>query len=101
RIAAAGSPLGRALFVHYGLDPDDPESWLYLEDGRVRTGFEGMARVGARCGGPLAAIRFLMILPPFVRRWLYARVARNRIAVFGRADICAVPDPAFRARLIE
>ena len=101
RIAAAGSPLGRALFAHFGLNPDDPESWLFLEDGHAFTGFEGMARVGARCGGPLAMTRALMFLPRPLRRWLYARVARNRIAVFGKGDLCATPDPGLRARIIE
>lgn len=100
RIAAAGSPLGRALMTHFGMNPDDPESWLFLEDGRAWTGFDGMARVGARCGGPLALIRLLTIPPRPVCDWLYACIARNRIAVFGRAELCAVPDPAFRARII-
>lgn len=100
RIAAAGSPLGRALLAHFGMSPDDPESWLYLEDGRAWNGLDGIARVGARCGGPLALIRALMILPRPFRDWLYARVARNRIAVFGRAELCAVPDPGLRARII-
>ena len=101
RIAVAGSPLGRALFAHFGLNPDDPESWLYLEDGAAWTGFEGMARVGARCGGPLRLTAALMVLPNSLRRWLYARVARNRIAIFGRGDLCAIPGPGLRARIIE
>ena len=35
------------------------------------------------------------------RRWLYARIARNRYRIFGHADMCAVPDPRLRARLID
>lgn len=101
RIATAASSLGQALFNHFGLRRDDPESWLFLEDGHAYEGFEGMARAGARCGGPLRFVRLSMFLPAPVRQWLYARIARNRIAVFGRGDICAVPDPAFQARLIE
>ena len=101
RIAVARSPLGGALLRHFGIDPGDPESWLFIEDGRAWAGLDGMARAGARCGGPLGLARALMLAPRPVRRWLYARVARNRRAVFGDGDICAVPDPAFRARILE
>ena len=43
----------------------------------------------------------LRLLPRRVRDRLYGMLARNRYRLFGRADMCAVPDPALRARLIE
>jgi len=50
RICPIDTALGRSVLSHYGLDPDDPKSWLYL--------------------------------------------------VEGRTDMCAVPDPELRRRLI-
>ena len=52
RIGRTKSALGAALVRHYGLDPDDPETWLYLEDGRAWSGMEAIIRIGARLGGP-------------------------------------------------
>ena len=101
RIAVARSPLGAALLGHFGMSPDDPESWLYLDGGRAWEGLDGIAKAGARCGGPLGAARILVLAPRPLRRWFYARLARNRVAIFGKGDICAVPDPAFRARILE
>ncbi|WP_088347430.1 MULTISPECIES: DUF393 domain-containing protein [Rhodomicrobium] len=100
RIAATQSDLGRAMLAHYGLDPADPDSWLYLEDGRAYTSIDAIIRVGRRIGGWGHALRPLAMLPRPVQDWLYRRLARNRYALLGRADMCAVPDPALRRRLI-
>ena len=47
---------------------------------------------------PLGVLR---LLPVRVQDWLYARIARNRYALFGRDDLCAMPDPDLRRRLVE
>ena len=52
RIGGTKSVLGAALVRHYGLEPDDPETWLYLEDGRAWSGMVAIIQIGARLGGP-------------------------------------------------
>jgi predicted DCC family thiol-disulfide oxidoreductase YuxK len=100
RICPVQSDLGQALLVRHGIDAVDPESWLFLAEGRAWTDFDAMVEVGRRTGGWGRVLGLLMLIPRPLRGWLYARVARNRYAVFGRGDLCAIPDPAFRARLI-
>ena len=51
RIIPAQSELGAALFRHYGLDPLDPVSWLYIVDGKAYTSLDAIIRVGRRLGG--------------------------------------------------
>lgn len=101
RICHSQSPLGAALLRHYGLDPENPESWLYLVDGRAHTSLDGMIRAGARIGGRGWLLQPLKLLPRTFQDWLYRRIARNRYSLFGRADMCAITEPALRARLIE
>jgi predicted DCC family thiol-disulfide oxidoreductase YuxK len=100
RIGRTQSALGAALVRHYGLEPDDPETWLYLEDGRAWSGMEAIIRVGVRVGGPGWLLGALRVFPRPAREWLYGRIARNRYW-FGRTDMCALPDPGLSARLIE
>lgn len=100
RICRLQSPLGHALMVHFGLEPDDPESWLYLADGRAYTSLDAFIRAGARVGGIGWALQPLRLIPRPVQDWMYRLVARSRYRVFGRGDICAIADPALRARLM-
>ena len=100
RIAPIQSETGAALMRDNGLDPLDPDTWLFIEDGTVWRDFDALIRVGQRSGGLGRVFMALRLLPRPVRDWLYARVARNRYRMFGRGDMCALPDPAFRARLL-
>lgn len=96
RICRTQTALGEALLKHYGLSPADPESWLYIVDGKAYTSLDAMIRAGYRIGG----LGLLLILRG-IQDWLYRRLARNRYRLFGRNDMCAIPDPALRARLLE
>ena len=93
--------IGQAVLQHYGLSAGDPESWLYLEKGTVSRDFDAMARVGIRSGGWGQVLRLLLIIPRPLRNWLYLRIARNRYRLFGRADICALPDARLIARPMD
>ncbi len=101
RITPANSILGRALLVHYGLDPDDPESWLMIRDGRAFGSLDAMIRLAGQLHPALGVMKVMRILPLPVQDWLYTRLARNRYRLFGKADLSALPDADLRHRLIE
>jgi predicted DCC family thiol-disulfide oxidoreductase YuxK len=101
RIAPMQGALGRALLLHYGLDPDDPASWLMIEDGWARGSLEGMAKLFPRLHWAYAPMRLVWVLPVALRDWIYARIARNRYAVFGYSDLCALPDADVQRRLLR
>ncbi len=100
RIAPIQSPTGAELTVQNGLDPADPETWLFVESGRVWRDLDALIRVGQRSGGWGHLLAVFRLLPSPVRGGLYRWIARNRYRLFGRGDMCALPDPAFRARLL-
>lgn len=101
RICPIQTERGRALLAVHDFEVDDPESWIFLENGNAFFGFDAMIRVGERSGGWGRLLSPLRLLPRPARDWLYKRIARNRYALFGQRDMCAIPDPALRARLIS
>lgn len=95
------SELGSALLRHFGMDPNDPTSWLYLSDGRAFGEIDGMIRVAQQLGGVWRMLAVLRIMPRGFQAWIYARLARNRYRVFGTGDLCALPDPEVQKRLLQ
>ncbi len=95
------SPVGSALLTHYGMDPADPTSWLYLEDGVAYSSLDALMRSGKRLGGVYKVLSVLRILPKFFQDFLYKAIARNRYKLFGTADMCSLPDPEVQKRLLK
>lgn len=100
RIVPLQSDLGNALMRHYGLDPADPTSWLYLEEGRAYSSLDAYIRVGQRLGGIWRGLGILRILPTVVQDVMYRAVARNRYRLFGSTDMCSMPDAEVQKRLV-
>jgi predicted DCC family thiol-disulfide oxidoreductase YuxK len=101
RLTTAQSPLGQALYRHYGLDTQEFETNLVIADGRAHAKLDSVAVTGERLGGPWRALALLRVLPYPLADWLYDRIARNRYALFGRTDSCMIPPPEWRERFLE
>jgi predicted DCC family thiol-disulfide oxidoreductase YuxK len=93
RLMRAQSPVGRALYVHYGLDPEDYETNILIDQGVASFKSEACIRMAEGLGWPWSLARVLRILPRALRDRLYGLVARNRLRVFGRRASCYVPGP--------
>ena len=101
RIVPFQSPLGQSLMCHYDLDPVDPMSWLFIENGMAYGEAEAVIRVASRLGGPWHALSILKIFPASFLNWLYRQIAKSRYRIFGHADLCALPDPKVQERLLQ
>jgi predicted DCC family thiol-disulfide oxidoreductase YuxK len=100
RLLSAQSPLGRALYVHYGLDPEDYETNILIADGIAWFKSEGSIRMAQGLGFPWSLARAWRILPLALRDALYETIARNRLKLFGRRATCYRPDSRYADRFI-
>ncbi|MEH6477757.1 MAG: DCC1-like thiol-disulfide oxidoreductase family protein [Sneathiella sp.] len=100
RIIPLQSDLGKALMRHYGMDPTDPMSWLFIENGRGYTSMDAVIRVGDRLGGVWKVLNILRVIPKHGQDYFYGLIARNRYRFFGKTDLCNVSDVEIKKRLI-
>jgi predicted DCC family thiol-disulfide oxidoreductase YuxK len=100
RLLSAQSALGRALYVHYGLDPQDYETNILIADGGAWFKSESSIRMAEGLGFPWSLARALRILPLPVRDKLYAMIARNRLRWFGKREVCYRPDQRYADRFL-
>jgi predicted DCC family thiol-disulfide oxidoreductase YuxK len=100
RLLAAQSPLGRALYLHYGLDPEDYETNILIADGVASFRSEGSIRMAEGLGFPWRLAAAFRVFPLAWRDRLYQTVARNRLRWFGKRATCYLPDARFADRFI-
>jgi predicted DCC family thiol-disulfide oxidoreductase YuxK len=91
RLTTAQSPLGAALYRHFGLRADEEGTILVLDRGRLLTGSDAVIAIPAGLGWPWRAAAALSLVPRALRDPVYRWVARNRLRWFGRRETCWVP----------
>jgi predicted DCC family thiol-disulfide oxidoreductase YuxK len=98
RFVAIQSEEGAALATTHGVDPEQPDTFLFVEGGRAWRKSSGVIAVFAHLRRPWSFARVARFCPAPLRDWLYDRVARNRYRLFGKREVCIVPTPELRER---
>ncbi len=100
RLLAAQTPLGQALYIHYGLDPQDYDTFVVLKDGRAFFRSAAALEIASTLGAPWSAAGMVRIVPSGLRDVIYDLIARNRFALFRRRESCAGPTPGDADRFL-
>jgi predicted DCC family thiol-disulfide oxidoreductase YuxK len=98
RLLPSQSPLGQAVYRHYGLDAD--RTSLLIEDGRVRIRSDAMIRLAELLGPAWSAAGALRLAPRVLLDAVYDRVAHNRLRLFGRREACYLAEPGQEDRFL-
>ena len=101
KLLAAQTPLGEALYNHYGLRTDDYETNILIANGVAQFKTDGIIAMLTILGWPWSLAVALRILPGFARDWVYGLLARNRLRIFGRSETCFAPTPEIRERFLQ
>lgn len=82
---------GKGLLEQFGIDTEDPTTFLVLDRGLVLTQSDASIHVMTAIGGPWRLVVVARLIPRRCRDWLYRLLARNRYRWFGRRSTCYLP----------
>lgn len=100
QFTAAQSPLGQALFAHFGLDVEAFETVLLIEHGRALGKRDAIAGIARLLRWPWRVAAAYGVVPRGIADRGYDVLANRRYRLFGRTDACMRPDPSWAARVI-
>jgi predicted DCC family thiol-disulfide oxidoreductase YuxK len=99
KFAPLQSHVGQELRTRHGVG-DDVDSIILVEGDRVYLHSTAALRIANGLGGIFSLAYALIIVPPFIRDFLYKAFAKFRYRLFGRKDVCMMPTPDVRARFL-
>lgn len=85
------STRGKALLGQFGIDTEDPVTFLVLDRGLVLTQSDASIHVMATIGGLWRLVVVARVIPRSWRDGLYRLLARNRYRWFGRRTTYYLP----------
>lgn len=98
RFVAIQSPEGHDLATAHDIDPDDPVTFLFIENGEALEKSDAILALARHLNGPAKLIKVARCLPSRFRDIAYDLLARHRYRLFGKRDACIVPTAANRHR---
>ena len=101
RFTPLQSEVGGEIQRRYNLDPSALDTLVLVERGKLYTKSTAALRVARRLSGVYPVFYAMIVVPPFVRDFLYDWFARRRYRWFGRKDECMAPTADIRERFLD
>lgn len=100
KFASLQSETGRQLLKEYGLPENSLNSFVLIQDNKAHTRSTAALKVAKKLKGPVKLLYGFIIVPAFIRNWVYTLIAHKRYKWFGKRDECMIPSPSLKTRFL-
>jgi predicted DCC family thiol-disulfide oxidoreductase YuxK len=80
---------------------DQMDSIVLLQNGKIYLRSSAALRVTKYLKGVWPVFLAFLIVPPFIRNFIYDYISKNRLTWFGTADYCEMMTPELKKRFLE
>lgn len=101
RFASVQSQSGQLLLTQLGLPLDTFNSLIYIRDKRFYLKSTAVLKVLKELRGGWRLMYCLILLPQFIRDFVYDFVAKRRYFIFGKSETCWIPSQEYLDRFLE
>ncbi len=86
--ASLQSDFGKKALDRYKIDPNTTDSLVFLEHDKAFVFSSAALRLTKHLKWYLAWTYLFLIVPSFIRNWVYKFIAKNRYKWFGKKEVC-------------
>jgi predicted DCC family thiol-disulfide oxidoreductase YuxK len=94
------SDTAKDLLRKYNYSGNELSTVLLVENGQVYAHSTAVLRIARKMNGLWPLLYGFIVIPPFIRNFVYSLVAKNRYRIFGKRESCMMPNPALKAKFI-
>jgi len=88
KITSLQSELGQQVMAKNQLNDTSYSSFILVENGKLFFKSTAALHVIKKLNGPVKLLYIFIIIPPFIRNFVYDIVAKNRYKWFGKTNVC-------------
>lgn len=99
--ASLQSEVGQMVLQYNGEPLHSLESVMLWQNGKLYKKSRAALEIARQLTGPWPALYLFVIVPAFLRNFIYNIVAANRYRWFGKEDQCRLPAPGLKERFVE
>ena len=100
RFAALQSEAAQKYLEPFGISAAGSGTVLFLENGVLYQRSAAALHIARRLSGLWPLLYGLMIIPAFIRDFVYDQIAQRRYSIWGRQESCMVPTVALKAKFL-
>jgi predicted DCC family thiol-disulfide oxidoreductase YuxK len=100
RFASLQSDYGQSILKQYNLPTEQFDSLALVENGKLYKKSSGALRIARRLNSLWPMLYAFIIVPPFIRNFVYDFIAKNRYRWFGKKEECMLPRPEWRQKFL-
>lgn len=101
RYTALQSEVGQDIIKKFNIDTAKTDSiLLYSEDSGISYKSTAALKIASKLGFPRNLLSVFIIIPPFIRNWVYDYIAKNRYKWYGKKDECMIPTPELKSKFL-
>ena len=89
------------LLPQHNINPASLSSVVFIDHGKAWTQSSAAIRICKHLDGGWKLLYGLIIIPKFIRDFIYNIIARNRYKWFGKKESCMVPTQELRERFLD
>ena len=102
QFASIQSEAGRRLLEFCGYPPHYDRAIVLIDGKTIYNGSTAALKIGQQLRFPWSLLaRLGMVVPRFIRDWIYNQIALNRYRWFGKRDACMLPTEELKARFFS
>jgi predicted DCC family thiol-disulfide oxidoreductase YuxK len=92
RFASLQSEAAKKLMEKFNFDCSSLDTFVLIADNKLYTKSTAALLVGKKLKSPIRIFYLLIVLPKFLRDFVYDLIAKHRYKIFGRRDVCYIPE---------
>ncbi|CAH8282095.1 putative DCC family thiol-disulfide oxidoreductase YuxK [Mariniflexile fucanivorans] len=100
--AALQSNTGLEIIKKFNIDTSKTDSiLLYTPEKELVSKSTAALKIARHLRFPINTLSIFIIVPPFIRNFVYDYIAKNRYKWFGKKESCWIPTPELKSKFLD